>query len=151
MAENHHIFTTPSPLSQTTLIASMPVEAPSYKAADKSTSADPTDDEPCNFNKLPPELRTEIWKLAASSDNNVLMISDRKEATVTIPPPRFGLGLPRITGDCLPVRPCVPRRGQMDLVFAGVRPRCTGCGVDFPTLAPWGPKGAESHRGISGQ
>ncbi|KAK8067445.1 hypothetical protein PG996_006557 [Apiospora saccharicola] len=87
MAENHHIFTTPSPLSQTTLIASMPVEAPSYKAADKSTSADPTDDEPCNFNKLPPELRTEIWKLAASSDNNVLMISDRKEATVTIPPP----------------------------------------------------------------
>ncbi|KAK8102051.1 hypothetical protein PG984_015197 [Apiospora sp. TS-2023a] len=87
MAENRRISTTPSPLSQATLIASIPAEVPSYQAADMSTSTNPTDDEPCNFNKLPPELRTEIWKLAASSDNNVLMISDRKEATVTIPPP----------------------------------------------------------------
>ncbi|KAK7906562.1 hypothetical protein PG985_016299 [Apiospora marii] len=51
-----------------------------------SSSTDPAD-EPCNFNKLPPELRIQIWELAASNDRNVLMISDRKEAIVTIPPP----------------------------------------------------------------
>lgn len=51
-----------------------------------SSSTDSTE-ERCNFNKLPPELRTEIWKLAASNESNVLFISDREEVTVAIPPP----------------------------------------------------------------
>ncbi|KAK8102052.1 hypothetical protein PG984_015198 [Apiospora sp. TS-2023a] len=50
-----------------------------------SSSTDSTK-EPCNFNKLPPELRLEIWKLSVPQ-NNVLLIGEYPGRVVTIPPP----------------------------------------------------------------